>query len=178
MRKIFEERFRSLDRAVEYVGEANWDYRGGRGFLLKHDRYQGSVFYREYGDLNATEYEHRFLLKLFPDGYVALYLIKGTSPSQLVGISSLPEFVWHSKAERDFKVRLTDLVNETLQNEQSKLSVLFHNHPSKFPLVSSGSIEPIDTLDTPLKAIDYRPGRKKLSDKAEQILYRAVNERN
>lgn len=175
MRKIHEHRFPTIQRAIEYVESAEWQYVGRKGVFRKYDRYIGSCFYAISGDTSGGEHETRFALKLYQDGYVCLCVIKDTSGNPPIGTTKLPELVWPSASSRNFTIRMVKKVNDVLEESRSDMWVKFHHHPSKFPLYMKHEADPIDILKSPLEAIDYDPNREGLSNRAEQLLYRAVN---
>lgn len=175
MRKIYEHRFLTVEKAIEYIENSEWDYVGRRGIFRKYDHYEGSEFYSRSGDTSGREYETRYALKLYQDGYVSLHVIKDTSENPLCGISKLPDLLWSSADSRYFTIRMVKKVNETLEKSGSDMWVEFRHHPSRFPLYRKNQTDPIDILKTPLEAIDYDPSKAGISSRAEQILYRAVN---
>lgn len=175
MRTIHEKRFPTIEQALEYIEGANWDYIGRKGVLKKYDRYEGSTFYSKVGELSGREYETRYVLKLFPDGYVSLHVAKDTSGSPPMMTTALPDLLWTSADTRDFSMKMVEKVNEVLEEDGSDLWVAFRHHPNKFPLHKKSEVEPIAVLRSSLEAVDYDPDRKGLSPRAQTILHRAVN---
>lgn len=175
MRTTYEHRFPSCEKALEYIKASYWDYVGRRGLLRKHDRYEGSIFYTRAGDLTGREYETRYALKLYQDGYVSLQAIKDTSGNPPHVKTALPDVLWASAGARNFSMKMVEKVNNVLKEDGSDLWVAFRHHPSMFPLHRKSETKPITTLKSSLEAIDYDPKRNGLSTRAGKILHRALN---
>ncbi|MGB3246798.1 MAG: hypothetical protein WBB25_19855 [Sulfitobacter sp.] len=169
-----ELQFSDKREALDYINKNEWSFIGRKGLFRKYDRYEGSQFYTNSGSIDQEEYETRWCLKLFPDGYVTVHALKDTSGSLPTG--GFGGNIWHSEGVRDHMKMLCDLVNEVLEKDGSPMWVKFKHSPSEYPMFSGSDPEPIAILKTPLEAIDYDKKREAgISERAQKLSHSWIN---
>jgi hypothetical protein len=169
-----ELQFADKREALEYIEKNKWHFIGRKGIFRKYDRYEGSQFYHISGNISGEEFETRWCLKLFPDGYVTVHALKDTSGSLPIG--GCGGSMWFSKETRDHMRMMCDVVNKVLEKDGSPMWVKFVHSPSEYPMYSGSDLDPIALLKTPLEAIDYDENRKSgISKRAQKISESHIN---
>jgi hypothetical protein len=113
-KKVFEKKYANQSKAIDEIDSHGWEYTGRRGFITKHDYYEGVLLKRiESGyycksisalkDIKYFEIEDELILKLSSDGHITVY---ETSNSGLGGTSGLPK-IKTTKQVFDYRLKIS-----------------------------------------------------------------------